>query len=84
VRVTLLADPIAARILDRLPRGSERFAEHLSRVGHITTTEAVELLAVSRPTALRHLRELEASGLLEHVGTSPKDPRGHWRLSRGG
>lgn len=83
VRVVLLADPIAARILDRLPRGSERFAEHLSRVGRVTTTEAVELLAASRPTVLRHLRELEARGLIEHVGTSLKDPRGYWRVSRG-
>ena len=83
VKVVLLADPIAARVLDRLPRGSERFAEQLSRVGRITTTEAVDLLAVSRPTALRHLRDLQAAGLLEHVGTSLKDPRGFWRLARG-
>ncbi len=83
VRVILLADPIAARILDRLPRGSERFVEHLSRVGRTTTTEAIDLLSASRPTVLRHLRELQTHGLIEHVGTSLKDPRGYWRLSRG-
>ena len=83
VRVVLLADPIAGRILDRLPPGSERFVEHLSRVGRVTTTEAVDLLGASRPTVLRHLRGLAMHGLIEHVGTSLKDPRGYWRLSRG-
>jgi len=52
VRVTFLADPISARILAALPRGSERFVEHLNRTGRVTTTEAIELLGVSRPTAI--------------------------------
>jgi len=84
VRVTLLADPLAGRILDHLPRGSERFVEYLSRAGRVTTTQAVELLAASRPTVLRYLHDLAAQGLIEHTGTSLKDPRGYWRLSRGG
>ena len=83
VRVILLADPIAGRILEWLPRGSERFVEHLSRENRATTTQAVELLAVSRPTALRYLHDLVDHDLIEHVGTSPKDPRGYWRLRRG-
>jgi ATP-dependent DNA helicase RecG len=83
VRVVLLADPLAGRILDKLPPGSERFVEFLSRTGRVTTTQAVELLAVSRPTALRYLRDLATYGLVEHVGTSLKDPRGFWRLRRG-
>lgn len=83
VRVILLSDPIAARILDHLPRGSERFAEHLSRTGRVTTTEAVELLAASRPTVLRHLHALQERGLVNHVGTSSKDPRGYWRVTGG-
>jgi DNA-binding IclR family transcriptional regulator len=83
VRVILLADPISRRILDRLPIGSERFVEYLSRAGRVTTTQAVELLAASRPTALRYLHDLAAAGLIEPVGTSLKDPRGYWRLSRG-
>lgn len=82
VRVVLLADPIARRILERLPVGSERFVEHLSRLDRVTTTQAVELLAASRPTVLRYLHELAANGLIEHVGTSLKDPRGFWRLTR--
>lgn len=79
LRVILLADPLTGRILDRLPSGSERFVEFLSRGGRVTTTQAVELLGLSRPTVLNHLHELVAHGLLEHVGTSLKDPRGYWR-----
>ncbi len=83
VRVILLADPLAGRILDRLPAGSERFVEYLSRMGRVTTTQAVDLFSASRPTVLRYLRDLAAAGLIEHVGTSLKDPRGYWRLTRG-
>jgi ATP-dependent DNA helicase RecG len=83
VRVVLLADPLSRRILDQLPPGSERFVEYLSRTGRVTTMQAVELLAASRPTVLRHLHALAEAGMIEHVGTSPKDPRGFWRLARG-
>lgn len=82
VLVTLLADPLARRILDRLPRGSERFVEFASRRGQFTTAEAADLLGVSRPTARRHLYELEGAGLIAHAGSGPKDPRGYWRLAR--
>jgi len=84
VRVILLADPLARRILDRLPTGSERFIEYLSRMSRVTTTEAVDLLGLSRPTVLRHLQQLAEHGLIEHVGTSLKDPRGYWRVRQTG
>lgn len=83
VQVGLLADPLAGRLLERLPRGSGRFVEFLSRGDRVTTTQAVELLGVSRPTALKYLRELRDGNLIEHVGSSFKDPRGFWRLRRG-
>ena len=82
VRVTLLADPLARRILERLPRGSERFVEFASRNGQFTTVEAADFLGLSRPTARRHLYNLANAGLIEHIGTSPKDPRGYWRVKR--
>jgi ATP-dependent DNA helicase RecG len=82
VHVTLLADPLARRILERLPRGSERFVEYASRMGRFTTGEAADLLGLSRPTARRHLYDLAEASLIEHIGTSPKDPRGHWRVKR--
>ncbi len=82
VRVTLLADPLARRILERLPRGSERFVEFASRTGRFTTVEAADLLGLSRPTARRHLYELAEASLIEHIGSGPKDPRGYWRVKR--
>lgn len=84
VRVTFLADTLSGKILAVLPTGSERFVELLSRTGRATTTQAVDLLGMSRPTVLGYLHRLAAAGLLEHVGTSLKDPRGFWRLRRGG
>jgi ATP-dependent DNA helicase RecG len=83
VRVTFLADTLSGRILDALPTGLERFVEFLSRTGRVTTTQAVGLMRLSRPTALNHLHHLASLGLIEHVGTSLKDPRGYWRLHRG-
>ena len=81
VRLTLRADPLSARILERLPSGSGRFAEHLTQRQRVTTTEAVDLFARSRPTALRYLRRLERAGLIERVG-STHDPTAYWRLVR--
>lgn len=83
VTVQFLADTLAAKVLDQLPPSSERFVEHLSRVGRVTTTEAMTLLGISRPSALGNLHRLAEAGLIEHVGTSLKDPRGFWRLRRG-
>ncbi len=82
VQVTLLADALAGRILESLPSGSERFVEFLSRSDRVTTTQAVNLLGLSRPTVLKYLHDLRKQGLIEHVGTSLKDPRGYWRLHR--
>ncbi|MGH2406829.1 MAG: ATP-binding protein [Candidatus Limnocylindrales bacterium] len=82
LRVTFLADPLSARILSQLPRGSERFVEHLSRTGRVTTSQAIQLLGVTRPTALTYLHRLEGVGLIEAVRTSPNDPRGFWRMQR--
>lgn len=82
VRVAFLADSLAGRILDALPIGSERFVDQVSRAGRVTTTQAVDLFAQSRPTVLGHLHRLTDLGLIEHIGTSLKDPRGFWRLRR--
>lgn len=81
VTVTLLADPLAARVLRELPPGSERLVEHLSQRGMITSSEAASFLGASRPTVLGHLRRLASLHLIEHVG-APNDPQGFWRLRR--
>ena len=83
VRVAFLADSLAGKVMDALPLGSERFVDYLSRTGRITTTQAVDLFGQSRPTVLGHLHRLADLGLIEHIGTSLKDPRGYWRLRRG-
>lgn len=83
VIVTFLADPLSARLLRFLPGGSERFVEHLSRVGRVTTGQAATLMRVSRPTARNYLQQLEQLELIEHAGSSPNDPRGYWALNRG-
>lgn len=92
VRVTFLDDPIAARMRAGLPPGSERFVEHLLRTGRVTTSDAIELLGVSRPTAIGYLRRPEEgassrpSGLLrrtrEDSGGGPGEPRSGARASR--
>jgi Mn-dependent DtxR family transcriptional regulator len=55
--------------------------EHLNRTGRVTTSQAIQLLGVSRPTALNYLHRLEEAGLIEAIRTSPNDPRGYWRMS---
>lgn len=79
VRVTFLFEWVFRQVLEELPIGAERFVEHLSRSGRVTTTEAMDLLGMSRPTALNWLRRLADAKLLRHVGTSLKDPRGFWQ-----
>lgn len=79
VKVTLLFESVFGAMLALLPAGSERFVEYLSRNGRVTTTEATDLLGMSRPTALTWLWRLAKENWVEHVGTSRKDPRGFWR-----
>ncbi len=82
LRVTFLDDPVGARMQAVLPPGSDRFVEHLLRTGRVTTSQAITLLGVSRPTAIGYLRRLEEGGFVEAVRTSPNDPRGFWRPAR--
>ena len=48
-------------------RRSERFVEFLSSGDRVTTTQAVDLLGMSRPTVLKYLHDLTEQGLIEHV-----------------
>lgn len=83
VTVTLLMDPIGARMLRLLPPGSERFVEYMIGVERVTTAEARELLGVSVNTARRYLMVLADAGYLRHESKSARDPRGYWRLLAG-
>jgi ATP-dependent DNA helicase RecG len=81
VTVSLLMDPLGARMLRVLPPGSVRLVEHLLVNRRVSTDEARQLLGVSVNTARRYLTVLEESGFLEHVAKSARDPRGYWRLT---
>ena len=83
VIVTLLMDPIGARMLRLLPRGSERFVEFALGNGRVTTAEAKELLGVSVNTARRYLTVLADAGYLRRESQSARDPHGYWRLTTG-
>jgi ATP-dependent DNA helicase RecG len=83
VIVTLLMDPIGARMLRLLPTGSERFVEYVIGVERVTTAEAKDLLGVSVNTARRYLTALADAGHLRYESKSPRDPRGYWRLLAG-
>lgn len=36
----------------------------------------------SRPVVIRDLKALQDAGVVEWVGSSPKDPRAYWRITR--
>lgn len=83
VTVTLLMDPIGARMLRLLPHGSERFVEYVLGTERVTTAQARELLGVSVNTARRYLTALETAGYMRHESKSARDPHGFWRLFTG-
>ncbi len=83
VTVTLLMDPLGARMLRALPAGSERFVEHLLSRGRVTTAEAANLLGVSVNTGRRYLQLLSDARFLVHESKSPRDPHGYWRTLAG-
>ena len=83
VIVTLLMDPIGARMLRLLPQGSERFVEFALGNERVTTAEAKELLGVSVNTARRYLTALADAGFLRRESQSARDPHGYWRLTTG-
>ncbi len=84
VAVTLLMDPIGARMLRLLPPGSERFVEFVLGRQRVTTSEARQLLDVSVNTARRYLSALGDAGYLRHESKSVRDPHGYWRVVAGG
>lgn len=83
VTVTLLMDPIGARMLRILPQGSERFVEFVLGSERVTTAEAKDLLGVSVNTARRYLLALAEAGYLRHERKSVRDPHGYWTLMSG-
>ena len=83
VSVSLLMDPLGARMLRLLPAGSERFVEFALSSERLTTAEAKEILGVSVNTARRYLSVLADAGYLRRESQSARDPHGFWRLATG-
>jgi ATP-dependent DNA helicase RecG len=83
VSVSLLMDPMGARMLRLLPPGSERFVEFVLGSDRVTTAQAKELLGVSVNTARRYLTALADAGYLHRESQSARDPHGFWRLTTG-
>lgn len=80
VELTLLTELVDPVIEARLPPHARTITAALRRAGRLGTGEVAELLAVSRPAAIRRLRDLEQAGLVRRVGRSPNDPRAYWTL----
>lgn len=80
-KVTFLFESAYSLMIDALPQGADRLVAHLVQsAGRVTTGEATSLLGVTKPTALKVLRKLAASGLLVRQEQNPNDPTGLWQV----
>lgn len=84
VRLTLSGTPVDRALEARLPPGSRRVLTALRDAGRLGTGDLAQVLAVSRPAAIRQLNLLRNAGLIEWVGNSARDPRAYWQLPGGG
>lgn len=81
VRLTLSAIPTDRQLEARLPSGSRKLIRAIREAGRLSTGDITDLLGVSRPVALRRLRQLEKEELVRWVGKSKQDPRAYWELA---
>jgi ATP-dependent DNA helicase RecG len=83
VRLVLsAADSVPPEVRAALPRGALRVLDVLRQARRpLGTGQIEELVGITRPTAIRHLRALREAGLVVWSGQSPRDPRAVWRLS---
>lgn len=79
VRLTLSCQPVDRELEQRLRPGARDVLRAINEAGQLSTGDLVRTTGKSRPAVLRHLRTLEAEGLVEWVGQSPKDPRAYWK-----
>lgn len=80
VRLTLSGEPVDRELDARLPPETRVIVDALRRSGQLATGEVAELIGMTRPTAIRRMRELRNAGIVEWVGKSTRDPRARWRL----
>ena len=79
VRLLLSYRPVDRELEQRLRPGARDVLRAINEAGRLSTGDAMRATRQSRPSALRHLRALEAEGLIEWVGQSAKDPRAYWK-----
>ncbi len=80
VRLTLSCQPVDRELEQRLRPGTRDVLRAINEAGRLSTGDLVRTTGKSRPAVLRHLRTLEAEGLVEWVGRSTKDPRAYWKV----
>lgn len=80
VRVTLSGIPVDAHLESRLPRRARDLLVIVRQQDHPITRDVMDASGLSRPLVSRTLQALEKEGLVERVGSSPKDPRAYWRV----
>ncbi|TVR30534.1 MAG: transcriptional regulator [Nitriliruptor sp.] len=80
VVLTLSYDPVDRELEARLPPAARALARTIREQGRASTGDLVSATGSSRPVVIRNLRVLEDAGVVEWIGTSPKDPRAYWRL----
>ena len=79
VRLLLSCRPVDRELERRLPPGARDVLRSINEADRLSTGDVMASTGQSRPAVLRHLRALEAEGLVEWVGQSSKDPRAYWR-----
>ena len=80
VRLLLSCQPADRELEQRLLPGARDVLRGINQAGQLSTGDLMRTTGQSRPAVIRHLRTLEAEGLVEWVGRSAKDPRAYWKL----
>jgi ATP-dependent DNA helicase RecG len=80
VHLRLEAAVVNQAALAQLPFEAREVMPALRGAGGLSTGDLADVTLLSRPTAIRLLKQMEHANLIEWVGNSPKDPRAYWRI----
>ncbi|QPK81198.1 helix-turn-helix domain-containing protein [Schaalia sp. ZJ405] len=81
VRLTLRAtDSLPEDVKEDIGATGESILNALRNHGDgLSTGEIIDVVGVSRPTALRYLHRLQENRLISSTGKTPRDPRARWK-----
>jgi ATP-dependent DNA helicase RecG len=82
VRLTLSGEPVDRSLDARLPEQARVVVGALREAERLSTGELADVMGLSRPAAIRRLKQLRDAGVLSWEGKSAQDPRAFWRLVR--